>query len=80
MEKRDILQLIEQEIALIADSERSPGWTKWAIYSAIAGIIWLVLQELGKQQYRELEYSIHIELVRFYNIGFYCSKVYWIIV
>ena len=39
--REDLLSALDTQIKFEADSQRNEGWTRWAIWGAIAGLVWV---------------------------------------
>lgn len=63
MEKNDLLRVLDQEIDAINNQKTKPGWTSWAILTAIAGLAWVLINLLEASTttvniQKVLEYSL----------------------
>lgn len=46
MEKQELVTAISKEIDFIQKNESRPGWTQWALLTAIAGLVWGLLKQI----------------------------------
>lgn len=46
MEKQELISAISKEIDFIQKNESRPGWTQWALLTAIAGLVWVLLKQI----------------------------------
>ncbi len=46
LKKEDVLQVLDWEINRATVESTQPGWTTWAIYGALAAVIWTLLDQL----------------------------------
>ena len=46
MEKQELISAISKEIDFIQKNESRPGWTQWALLTAIAGLVWVLLKQM----------------------------------
>jgi len=56
--KKDLIELINSEINLIAFEQKRPGWTAWALLAGLFTVFWLLINEMSPGR------------VNFYNVLF----------